>query len=95
MQSASQTLFHTDPSDLSVSNAALLAGMVKAPSYHSPLKHPDRALKRRNEVIDAMNSQHTISSAEAETAKTAPLGLAVTQNKTERILRNEFIRSQR
>src|SRR5580704_1011445 len=42
--------------------------LVRAPTYLSPVKHPDRALQRRNEVIDAMIDAHAISEAEAATA---------------------------
>lgn len=54
VQAASQYFFRKDPRNLSISEAALLAGLVRAPSYYSPVTHPDRALKRRNEVLDAM-----------------------------------------
>ena len=54
VQAASQYFFRKNPVDLSVSEAALLAGLVRAPSYYSAVTHPDRALKRRNEVLDAM-----------------------------------------
>jgi len=75
VQAASRHFFQKDPSNLSVSEAALLAGLVRAPAYYSPVTHPDRALKRRNEVLDARVSDHVISEAEAETAKSAPLGV--------------------
>src|SRR5215472_1588433 len=69
VQIASQHFFHKDPKDLSIAEAALLVALVRAPSYYSPMTHPDRALKRRNQVVDAMNSYHTISAAEAQAAK--------------------------
>jgi membrane peptidoglycan carboxypeptidase len=47
--------------------------LVRAPTYLSPVKHPDRALQRRNEVIDAMIDAHAISEAEAATAKDGSL----------------------
>jgi penicillin-binding protein 1A len=72
---ASQHFFQKEPNQLLVGEAALLAGLVKAPSYFSPIKHPDRALRRRNEVVDAMLEAHTISEAEASTAKTSPLSI--------------------
>jgi len=77
VRTAAQYFFHKDPRDLSVSDAALLAGLVRAPVYYSPVSHPDRALKRRNEVLDAMASHSAISTEEAETAKSAPLGVAI------------------
>jgi hypothetical protein len=73
IKAASQHFFQKEPNQLLVGEAALLAGLVKAPSYLSPIKHPDRALRRRNEVIDAMVEAHTISEAEAFTAKASSL----------------------
>jgi penicillin-binding protein 1A len=73
VQAASQHFLHKEPNQLLVGEAALLAGLVKAPSYFSPIEHPDRALRRRNEVIDAMVDAHAISESEASTAKASPL----------------------
>jgi membrane carboxypeptidase/penicillin-binding protein len=57
---------------LSTPEAALLVGLIRNP--FSPLAHPDRALGRRNEVIDAMARRGSISSEQAEQAKRMPLG---------------------
>lgn len=73
---ASQHFFHKEPNQLSLGEAALLAGLARAPSYLSPIKHADRAIKRRNEVIDAMAKAHTISDSEASAAKSDPLPTA-------------------
>lgn len=78
VEAASQHFFHKEPSQLNVGEAALLAGLLRAPSYFSPIKHPDRALQRRNEVIDAMLKTHSISESEASVAKAS--GLAITAN---------------
>jgi penicillin-binding protein 1A len=75
VQAASQHFFHKDPDQLLVGEAALLAGLAKAPSYLSSVNHPDRAIERRNEVIDAVVAAHAINSSEAETAKLAPLNI--------------------
>lgn len=77
VQGASQYFFRQDPKDLSIAEAALLAGLVRAPHYFSPLNHPDRALTRRNEVLDAMLENHTISTEQAKDAKSRPLNVAV------------------
>ena len=73
VQAAAQYFFRKSPGELSVSEAALIAGLIKAPSFYSPSKHPDRALERRNEVIDAMLADRTITAAEAEQAKSKDL----------------------
>lgn len=77
VQAASQYFFRKNPRDLSISEAALLAGLVRAPTYYSPVTHPDRALKRRNEVLDAMILHNTISTTDGEVVKSAPLGVAI------------------
>lgn len=75
VEAASQYFFRKEPKDLSLPEAALLAGLARAPSYYSPIAHPDRALLRRNAVLDEMASRNAITVNEAEAAKAAPLGL--------------------
>jgi penicillin-binding protein 1A len=72
---ASQHFFHKEPNQLLIGEAALLAGLLRAPSYLSPTKHPDRALLRRNEVIDKMLETRAITESMASTAKASPLSL--------------------
>jgi membrane peptidoglycan carboxypeptidase len=73
VDAASQHFFHKEPNQLLVGEAALLAGLARAPSNLSPIRHPDRALQRRNEVIDAMVETHAISKSDASRAKASPL----------------------
>ena len=73
IQAASRRYFEKDPANLSIPEAALLAGLLQGPSYYSPVKHPARALRRRDDVIDVMIANGSISSSEGENAKTAPL----------------------
>jgi len=75
VEAASQHLFQKEPDQLQVGEAALLAGLFRAPAYLSPFTHPDRALKRRNEVIDAMVAEHAIDPKEGEIAKASALGV--------------------
>jgi penicillin-binding protein 1A len=75
VQAASRSLFLKEPNHLTIGEAALIAGLVQSPSRFSPLKHPDRALQRRNAVIDAILSEGTINASQAESAKAAPLGI--------------------
>jgi len=72
---ASETIFQRDPRQLSVADAALIAGLARAPSYYSPWKHSDRALQRRNQVLDDMTENGSITVADAQAAKAAPLGI--------------------
>jgi penicillin-binding protein 1A len=73
VQAAALNFFHKDPADLDIGEAALIAGVIKSPALYSPLKHSDRAVERRNEVLDAMVAIGTINSTESENAKAAPL----------------------
>ncbi len=73
---ASRSYFNKDLKDITLPEAALLAGLIQRPSYLSPYRHPERALERRNTVLDAMVDTHAISRAEADKAKATPLKLA-------------------
>ena len=73
---ASQAYFNKDLKDLTPAEAALIAGIIQAPSYLSPYRHPERALERRNLVLDTMVETHALPKAEAEKAKATPLKLA-------------------
>ena len=72
---AAKAYFGTTADKLTVPQAALLAGMVNNPSIYNPYTHADRALQRRNLVIDAMVSNGSLPASYAATAKAAPLGL--------------------
>jgi penicillin-binding protein 1B len=73
---ASRSYFNKDLKDITLPEAALLAGLIQAPSYLSPYRHPERALERRNIVLDAMADTHAITRAEGDKAKASPLKLA-------------------
>jgi len=73
---ASQSYFNKDLKDITLPEAALLAGIIQGPSWLSPYRHPERALERRNLVLDAMVETHAITREQAEKAKAAPLKLA-------------------
>ncbi|TWI50892.1 penicillin-binding protein 1B [Pseudomonas duriflava] len=72
---ASQYFFGQPLSELKLHQVALLVGMVKGPSYYNPRRYPDRALERRNLVIDLMAEQGVATAQEAAIAKQRPLGL--------------------
>ena len=75
IESASQRFFHKEPNQLSTDEAALIAGLARNPSRYSPLAHLERALIRRNDVLDAMAQRGLINQAQAGEAKLAPLGV--------------------
>ena len=73
---ASRAYFNKDIKNLSLPEAALLAGMIQRPNYLSPYKNPKRALDRRNLVLDSMVETGAITRPQAESAKAAPMKLA-------------------
>jgi penicillin-binding protein 1B len=73
---AAQSYFGKDVKQLSLPECALLAGMIQRPNYFSPFRHPDRALERRNLVLDSMVETGAITKDQAERAKAEPLHLA-------------------
>ena len=73
---ASRTYFNKDLKDITLPEAALLAGIIQGPSYLSPYRHPERATERRNVVLDSMVETHSITREQADKAKAMPLKLA-------------------
>ena len=55
--------------ELDIPQAALIAGLFKAPTMYSPERHPDRAKERRDAVIDAMLKNGTITAEQAGAAE--------------------------
>lgn len=74
-EAASEFYFSKPAKKLTLAEAALLAGLPKGPGVYSPINHPDRALKRRNLVINAMLEDGKITAAQAADARSAPLVL--------------------
>jgi penicillin-binding protein 1B len=73
---AAQSYFGKDLKDLTLPEAALLAGLIQSPSRLFPYRHPERAMERRNLVLDAMVETGDITKGQAEVAKATPLKLA-------------------
>jgi penicillin-binding protein 1B len=71
-----RSYFNKDLKDVTVPEAALLAGLIQAPSYLSPYRHPERALERRNTVIESMVETRAITREQADKAKATALKLA-------------------
>jgi penicillin-binding protein 1A len=74
-EAASEYYFSKPAKQLKLAEAALLAGLPKAPQYYSPINHPDRAIKRRNLVLNAMLEDGKITAAQAAEAKAKPIVL--------------------
>lgn len=69
IQRAAQTYFGKDVSELSLSESAMLAGLIKAPSLLSPFKDMDKSVQRRDVVLSLMEKEGYISKKEMEKAK--------------------------
>jgi penicillin-binding protein 1A len=74
-EAASEFYFSKPAKQLALEEAALLAGLPKAPGYYSPINHPDRALKRRNLVINSMLEDGKITAQQAAAARIKPVQL--------------------
>ena len=72
---ASQAYFDTTPDKLTVPQAAVLAGMVNSPSALDPEAFPDKAFRRRNDVMDMMVENGKLAKEEAESLKKEPIVL--------------------
>ncbi|MFB3917288.1 MAG: penicillin-binding protein 1A [Terriglobales bacterium] len=73
---AARAYFNKDLQSITLPEAALLAGLIQRPSYLSPYRHPQRAIERRNLVLDSMVETGAITRKQAEQAKASPLKLA-------------------
>ncbi|HXS14315.1 MAG TPA: transglycosylase domain-containing protein [Acidobacteriaceae bacterium] len=73
---AAQSYFGKDLRQLDLAETATIAGLINSPNWLNPYRHPNRAMERRNIVLDAMVETGAISSSEAEQAKAEPMRLA-------------------
>lgn len=72
---AANTFFNTSPDSLSANQAATLVGLLKAPTYYSPVYNPENALNRRNVVLAQMKKYRFINPEQYDTLTKATLGL--------------------
>jgi penicillin-binding protein 1B len=73
---AARLFFAKDISNVSLSEAATIAGVIQSPSWLSPFRHPDRARERRNIVLQAMVTAGFITGDAAERASKEPLNIS-------------------
>lgn len=77
IQSASKHYFSKPASELSLVEAALLAGIPQQPTYNNPVYYPENALSRRNDVLERMQVNNYITEAEYQAAIATPVTLNV------------------
>ncbi|WP_316689215.1 transglycosylase domain-containing protein [Pseudonocardia sp. H11422] len=75
VETAARVYFGTTAGELTLPQAALLAGMVQSPAEYDPIRRPGAALGRRNLVIEQMRQQGLITEPRAAAATAAPLGV--------------------
>jgi len=76
-EAGSEYYFSKHVKDLNLQEAALLAALPKGPEAYSPIRNPEKALKRRNLVLSEMLHDGKITAAQAQAAELASLGLRV------------------
>jgi penicillin-binding protein 1A len=72
---AARTYFSTSPDSLTVPQAAVLVGLLKATTLYSPVQNPENSIERRNVVLKLMEEDSLITTKESENYKSQPLGL--------------------
>jgi penicillin-binding protein 1B len=72
---ASRAYFNRDAAELTLAQAATLAGMIHSPGGTSPIEHPDRALDRRNWVLQRMGELGWVKPEQVKQAQSEPLGV--------------------
>jgi len=76
IKSAAKTYFNKDPDQLSVDEAAILIGILKAPTWFSPVRNPGRALERRNTVLGQMLKYEYITPSEYDSLRMLPIDMS-------------------
>ncbi len=75
IEAAAVVFFSKHAKELTLPEAATLAGLPQAPSQYNPFRNPTAALERRNEVLERMAENGFISHGEADAAAQSPLGV--------------------
>lgn len=84
VQAASRGYFGKDVRELTVEESATICGLIKSPNNINPIRHPQRALKERNHVLDRMVEEGVLASGEAGKLKAKPMVIAA-QNSDPRL----------
>jgi len=76
IKSAARTFFNKTPADLNPDEAAILIGLLKAPTWFSPVRNPSNAFERRNVVLRQMEKYGYLSSIEYDSLKNVPVDMS-------------------
>jgi penicillin-binding protein 1B len=91
---AAKAYFGKDLEELSLSEAALLAGIIPAPNAYSPVDHPDRAKTRRNLILRILLDTGQVTQTEYEEAKQAEVKISPSLDSTEGHYLVDYIREE-
>ena len=75
IKSAAETFFGKTPSELNIQEAAMLVGVVNAPTRYSPVRNPNNALNRRNTVLQRIQAAGGITKAQCDSLSALPITL--------------------
>jgi penicillin-binding protein 1A len=81
IKSAAAIFFNSTPAKLSVNQSAVLVGLLKAPTYYSPVLNPVNSLKRRNNVLDQLVKYNYLDKIISDSLSLLPLSLKLKSNK--------------
>jgi penicillin-binding protein 1A len=76
IKTAARTYFNKKPDSLKIEEAALLVGILKAPTYYSPIKNPENAMKRREVVLNQMRKNDYITQEQYDSLRVLPLDMS-------------------
>ena len=93
IEAAARTYFSKSAADLTVAEAALLAGIPQSPTYNDPLLYPDNALERRNAVLGRMLGEHYITQEEYDEAVNSPIELNPQETRDDGIIAYPYFAS--
>ena len=75
IRSASKIFFDRSQDSLEIEQAAVLVGLLKAPSYYSPIRQPEHCVNRRNTVLSQMEKYGYLRETQFDSLKAKPLGI--------------------
>ena len=78
VEAAAHRYFSKSAADLTLAEAAMIAGLPQSPTYNDPIQYPDHAFERRNIVLSRMLGEHMITDEEYEQAVAEPIELHLT-----------------
>ncbi|MCO5252696.1 MAG: transglycosylase domain-containing protein [Candidatus Kapabacteria bacterium] len=84
IQVASQTFFDKLPNELTTAECAMLVAMLKAPANYDPIKHPEKAIRRRNLVLKLMYDQEYLTGAQYAEARKEAINVFLTDKSGKR-----------